>query len=275
MRVRNAVTVALAAGALVGLSRDTAHAGDQIQATIVNVDENTDTDTSNDLPFKLLKPGSKIVVKPSFKPGDGGVTMQLIMKNIDCPAPAGPGNDGDKPGKCGVKGSPVTGHVMGVDARALGTDLGYETAGILYRIEKGTAVFEATGKNKTGGGFFGAVSTLVFNKALGFNTFQFHTAASDPESCENVPLIPGNDCTDGDVYAISGITFGNDDTLKCTSDSDCPKTAICHVLGTCVPEDCAIDADCDEGGGVGGTGQCGGETCCDPATDPTCAGQTP
>lgn len=252
-----------------------AHARDKYQSTIVEESNNT-------TPFKLLKPG-KIKIFPSTKPGDGGIVFQLLLKKVDCPTI---GNDKNKEGKCGVKGappeSPVNDHIVEIGVRALGNDvpapgnpLLVAAAGIPFRLEKGKAVFQATGKNKIGGAAFGALSGLIFDQPLGIGLIKLRTAGSNPADCGTAPLLEGNGCNDGDVYAVAGITVGNDPGLTCGTSAECGATAIC-TGGHCQAEECVVDSDCDEGGAIGGTGQCGSNgTCCDPTIDVSCPGQVP
>jgi hypothetical protein len=244
-----------------------ARAADKYSASIVEYSFNVTN-------FHLAAPGSKVKIKPSIKPGDGGIVAQLNLKFVDCPAP-GPGNDGGEPGKCGVKDSPVPNHVMDLGVFVLGNDFP-SIVGIKYAVEQGKAAFQASGKNKINGTAFGAFVTLVFNQSLGVGVIKLHEAGTDPTDCDTVPLGMGNGCTDGGIYAVAGITFGSDSGVTCTTSQDCPLTAICSA-SVCAQEPCTLDADCDQNGtGDGGTGQCGSNgSCCDPAVDPTCAGQVP
>jgi hypothetical protein len=203
MRVRNVCIVALGVAAVAGLSKGRAYAGDQYQATIVADDTNT-TD------FTIAKPGSKIIIKPSSKPGDGGVLLQMVLKNVDCPAA---GNDGGKANKCGSKGAaddaPTRKHVMDIGARALGLDAP-ESAGVTYRLEKGAAVFEASGKNTvTSTQAFDVLGAAIRGHALGIGVVKLHARGSDPDNkttgCGVVPLPIGNTCIDGGVYGMAGI----------------------------------------------------------------------
>ncbi|MFQ5667981.1 MAG: hypothetical protein ACE5I7_16320 [Candidatus Binatia bacterium] len=273
MKLRD-VFVAVVAVSGIGLLLNVAQAKTKYQASVIE-------ESPNNTDFKLLKPG-KIQIKPSTKSGDGGIVFKLLLTKVDCPN-AGAGNDKGKAGKCGVKGAPPDGitdnHVLDIGVRALGTELpgpGVQAsaAGILFRYEKGKALFQATGKNKIGGAAFGALSSAVFNQPLGIGLLKLHTAGSNPADCAVPPLLPGNGCTDGDVYAFAGVMVGNDAGTTCASSAECAKTAICQA-GVCVTETCTVDSDCDQdGGGAGGTGQCGsGGTCCDPNIDTTCAGQ--
>jgi hypothetical protein len=225
-------------------------------------------DLPGDQGFALLKPG-KLGFKSTIAVGGGGLTTQLILSNVDCP----PNNDAGVIGKCGPKDTPITDHVLELGISFNGTDLD-GVVGIKYFLKQGKAAFQATGKNAIGGGVFGPLVTVIFNQPLGIGIARLRTPGSNPAACNTTPLAPGNGCTDGDAYAIAGVTVGSDTGTTCTASSQCGITATC-VSGACTPEPCATDAQCDQGGGVG-SHQCGsGGTCCDPNVDPTCAGQVP
>jgi len=178
-------------------------AGDQYQATIV-------ADDTNSTDFKIAKPGSKVVIKPSTKPADGGVVLQLLLKSVDCP---NVGNDGGKANSCGSKGAAADAltrkHVLNLGARALGLDTP-DVAGLTYRLEKGAAVFEASGKNTVSANqAFGALASAIVGHSLGVGLVKLQERGSDPDNattgCSVVPLPVGNSCTDGGVYGMTGI----------------------------------------------------------------------
>jgi hypothetical protein len=253
--VASAVAVALPGG--------TVQAADKYAATIVESFVNPTT-------FGFAASGSKVQIKPSTKAGDGGIIAQLNLKFVDCP----PNNDGGAPGKCGVKDSPIVDHVLNLSVNSLGVDFP-SIAGIKYSIEKGKGAFQATGKNKINGTAFGAFVSLVFNTPLGIGLIKLHEAGSVPADCDTVPLAMGNGCVDGGVYGIAGIVVGSDSGVTFAGNGDCGLTGICVGM-VCAPEPCTLDADCNDGGGVGGSGQCGSNgNCCDPNVDPTCTGQVP
>jgi hypothetical protein len=266
MRQKIAFATALAVAAAFSLS-GTAQAKDKYGATIVE-------NIANPTNFHFAQSGSKVQIKPSDKAGDGGVVTQLNLKFVDCPAP-GPGNDGGAAGKCGVKDTPVTDHVLDLSVNFGGADFD-SIIGIKYSIEKGKGAFQATGKNKITGTAFGAFVTVVFNQPLGIGLIKLREAGTDPTDCDTIPLLPGNGCTDGGMYGLAGIVVGSDSGVTCATSQDCPLTAIC-TASVCANEPCTLDADCDQNGtGNGGTGQCGSNgNCCDPAFDPTCAAQVP
>ncbi len=204
MRVRNLCLFAFGVAAVAGLPRGPVHAGDQYQATLVK-------DDTNPTAFTIAKPGSKIIIKPSTKPGDGGVLVQLILKNIDCPSV---GNDLGKANKCGSKGAAADAltrkHVLNVGSRALGLDVP-DASGVTYRLEKGAAVFETSGKNTiTATQAFGALAAPIQGHALGVGLLKLQERGSDPDNpttgCGVVPLPVGNTCADGGVYGIAGIS---------------------------------------------------------------------
>ena len=280
------VALAAAAGLLmVGPAR----AGDIYLSTIVELSPNSTN-------FHLIKHG-KIKIVPSVLPGNGGLTTLLALSNVDCPPP-GPGNDKDVAGKCGAKGSPVTNHVLAVSASSFGLDL-KDVVGIRYKIELGKVAFQATGKNVIGGAAFGPLVSAIFNQPLGIGFLKLHQAGSVPTDCDKIPLpintckggtnagagcnVNGdcnsnvcspNGCTDGPIYAEAGIVAGSDPGVTCSGNGDCAVTQVC-TGSQCVAETCTVDADCDQGGGVG-SHQCGSNgQCCDPTIDPTCAGQVP
>ena len=203
MRVRNLCAVAFGMAAIAGIPRGPVHAGDVYQATIV-------ADDTNSTSFTIAKPGSKVVVKPSSKAGDGGAVVQLVLKNVDCPSV---GNDAGKANKCGSKGAGADAltrkHVLNIGARALGLDIP-DVAGLTYRLEKGTAVFEATGKNTISAAqAFGALAGPIAGHALGVGLVKLQERGSDPDNpttgCSVVPLPVGNTCIDGGVYGFAGI----------------------------------------------------------------------
>ena len=118
--------------------------------------------------------------------------------------------------------------------------------------------------------------TTMFDKPMGIGQIKLHQTGSAPLECDSVPLLPGNGCTDGAVYAMTGINVGTDSTLTCADNTECGIAQICDG-GICVPEPCTVDADCDQDGtGNGGSGECGpGNECCDPDITPGCAAYIP
>ena len=203
MRVRNLCLFAFGVAAVAGLPSRPVHAGDQYQATLV-------ADDTNATAFTIVKSGSKVKIKPSTKPGDGGVVVQMILKNVDCPAV---GNDKGKAGKCGSKGAGAEAltrrHVFNIGSRALGLDVP-DASGVTYRLEKGVGLFEATGKNTISATqAFGALAAPIAGHSLGVGLVKLQERGSDPDNpttgCGVVPLPVGNTCTDGGVYGIAGV----------------------------------------------------------------------
>jgi hypothetical protein len=204
MSVRSLCMFTIAAIAIVALSRGAAQAGDKYQATIV-------ADDTNSTAFTIAKPGSKIIIKPSNKPADGGIVVQLVLKNVDC---ASIGNDKGKPNKCGSKGANEEAltrkHVLNIGARALGVEVP-NAAGVTYRLEKGTALFETTGKNKVSATqVFGDLASAILHHALGIGVVKVQERGTDPDNadtgCSVAPLPDPNTCIDGGVYGVAGIT---------------------------------------------------------------------
>ena len=284
--ISTCIGLAAAAGLLtVGPAR----AGDIYLSTVVELSPQSTN-------FHLTKHG-KIKILPSVLAGSGGLTTQLVLTGVDCPPP-GPGNDGGAAGKCGVKGSPVPNHVLALSANSFGLDIN-NVVGIKYKLEQGKAAFQATGKNVIGGAAFGPIVSAIFNQPLGIGFLKLHEAGSVPSDCDKIPLpiktckggtnagagcnVNGdcnsnvcspNGCTDGGIYAEAGIVAGSDPGVTCSGNADCAVTQVC-TASHCTAETCTVDADCDQGGGVG-SHQCGSNgQCCDPTIDPTCAGQVP
>lgn len=254
------------------LFASSAYGGDKYQSTVVESSPNVTG-------FSIAGPGSKVLIKPSSNAGRGGVQIKLGLKNVDCP----PNNDQGIPGRCGVSGNPITNHVLDISVNVAGTDFS-GIAGAEYQLERGRAVFMATGKNSIGGDAFGALTSIIFGEPLGVGQLKMRLPGSecDPagtfvdvdsdglcDRCEVVPLAPGNTCLDGPAYALTGVVFGTDPGLVCTTNLDCGVSAEC-IGGFCIPEACTGDNDCDQAGGDGtggGSGQCAGppqNTCCDP-----------
>jgi hypothetical protein len=266
MKRHNALWVLAAALPLLALRP--AYAGFQYQSTIV-----AENAASNTTDFKLTKPGTgKIKIKPSTKAGQGGTTIQMVLKGVDC---VGEGNDASKPGKCGNSGTGgVLDHVLELGVRALGQEFpgtidnipdSPSVVGIKFKYLKGTALFEATGKNVVPGSVFGPGTTSIFNQPLGIGLIRLRTPGSVPSDCDSAPSGPG--CTDGIVYGFTGIQAGSDSSLSCSADGQCSNTQVCSS-GACVTQTCSSAGDCRSG--HCGTGSNAGN-CCDPTLTPaTC-----
>jgi hypothetical protein len=237
--------------------------------------------------FVVQSNGSKVVIKPSTKAGDGGVVIQLVLKNVDCATYQGvddpTGNNNGKPGKCGLakKGKttpamPAHHHVLAASVNFMGGDL-TDVAGILYQVENGVATFEASGKNKIGGAaLFGSLVKLVFNTPMGFGLFELHDAyrvCTTRWAC-----LSAADCDSGQS-CIGGacVTLG----AACSPDTACPPEQTCYE-GHCIAgvlctssTDCTAPETCVNGVCAGQT-EGGSEVRCNQHTDcalatPTCA----
>jgi hypothetical protein len=228
------------------------------------------------------KEKSKVLIKPSKTDGDGGVTIKLIMSNLDCPGEPG-GNDQSLVGKCGPKTAPIEDHVLLLNSTAIGLTT---RVGLLYNLKQGKGLFQANGKNKVGGAdLVGPLVTIVFTEPLFINSVELKEPGTDVShpttGCDVIPLPMVDTCSNGLTYARTGVRVGEDLALSCANTAECDDgganpTLICF-LGGCTTEPCTNDVDCDQnGGGSGGTGECGSDGgCCDPAQEPGCAAEVP
>jgi hypothetical protein len=244
MKGHKAFWALVVAGAVASLPLRQAYAGDKYQSSLVQ--ETGQLDPSKQATTTLTKSG-KIKIAPSKKKGDGGLTFQLIAKGINCGA------------KC-------NNNVIDVGVRALATDVP-NAVGLLFNIVGGKPQF-ANGKNKTGtGSLFGPLASAVFNQSLGIGFVSLREPASDPTACQTVPLLDGNKCNDGNIYAVAGFVVPEDVSQKCTTDDDCPSITLeCSSTSSyCVLQTCAADGDCR-------SGHCNinQATCCDPASAGGC-----
>ncbi len=227
--------------------------------------------------FSFDKEKSKVQIKPSKKALEGGWSIQLNAKFIDCPAV---GNDKGAAGKCGENGAPVTNHVMELNIHVLGVLA--TKVGILYEVEKGKARFSETQKNKTFASAAGPLVSVLFATSIGVDGIRLRTTGTDvlnpTTGCAVQPLPPVNTCTDGMIYGIAGFRAGEDPETTCLNTAQCDgggaqPTLIC-TGGLCETESCVSDADCDQnGGGSGGSGQCDCDNnqCCTDALLPGCS----
>jgi hypothetical protein len=212
-----------------------ANAADLYQTTIVEDPALNATD------FHLMKPGNKLKVtpaKPKKNPMDPmgpmlhpGMTIQLILKNVDC---FSAGNDGVTAGtgKCGVAvhgmtpASPVPA-VLGLSVHTLGLDI-FGAIGLPIQFVKGTATFVATGKNKFDGTdpSMALLIGMILSNKIGFHVPTIQNQGTVPADCASIPLgsaslatvsptlailAPGGvaGCLDGNVIAFGGITVGD------------------------------------------------------------------
>jgi hypothetical protein len=194
-----------------------------------------------------------VVIKPSTKKGDGGSTVQLVLKKVTC------------------GGSPCTAsnHVLELGARAVGNDIPgslpgiVAAAGIPYNLASGTAAFVGSGKNSIGlGKSFGILASQVFTRSLGIGLIKLHTTAGNVADCATAPISAANaHCIDGDVYAVAGFPVPLDPTFTCSSDAQCILSSVCTIPpGICSSESCAEDADCRPGAAC----NINAGTCCIP-----------
>jgi hypothetical protein len=213
-----------AVGVLAVASAGPATAATKVQGNLVAVADGADV-------YNIPKPG-KFAFKESKAALGGGMTIQLNLKNISCPA-----------AKCDSLDN-----VLELTAAFGGG--GFETkTGILFNVVGGKAVFPQTGKNKlTGADVFGVIASVTQGQTLGLGTVRIHATASVPGSCATPVLLPGNTCADGEVYAISGVVPSDEPGTgpPCAMDSECD--AVLPVLvctaSACVIEDCTQDSDC-------------------------------
>lgn len=245
MKVRRTFWAVLVVGTAVSMPLRQAHAGAGYTCTFTN-----DTGGSPAPTTTLTKPdgADKITIAPSKKKGDGGSTVQLVTKDINC-------------------GGNCNNNVIDLGVRALGNDIP-STAGILFNVSGGKAAFPSNGKNKVAlGTLFGAIGQLVFNQSLGIGLVKLRQPGSNTGDCSTVPLAPGNGCTDGPVYAVCGFKVPVDPSAVCTSDQDCKLiTSICDSTShLCTTQTCAGDGDCNSGHCNINAG-----TCCSPNVGTGC-----
>ncbi|HVO22536.1 MAG TPA: hypothetical protein VMW56_02795 [Candidatus Margulisiibacteriota bacterium] len=249
MKVRRTFLAALVVGTAVGMPLRQAHAGAGYTCTFTNDTGHNDLATTT-----LTKPdgADKIVIAPSKKKGDGGSTIQLVTKDINC-------------------GSACNNNVVDLGVRALGNDIPH-TAGILFNVSGGKAAFPSNGKNKISlGSLFGPIGQLTFNQSLGIGLVELREPASDPTACNTVPLAGGNKCTDGKVYAVCGFKVPVDPSATCAVDADCKLiTAVCDTSTTphlCKTQTCpgGTDDECNSGHCNINAG-----TCCSPDVGTGC-----
>ncbi|HVO26874.1 MAG TPA: hypothetical protein VMW56_24960 [Candidatus Margulisiibacteriota bacterium] len=199
--------------------------------------------------FTVGSNGSKIVIKPSTKAGDGGMTIQLTLKNVDCATYSGvddpAGNNKGTPGKCGLvktkttPAMPARNHVLRVGANFQGQDFP-DAAGILFQIENGVATFTQNGKNKVGGAaLFGSLVGATFNSPLGLSIIKFQDAyrvcSSRPGCSASQPCAAGQPCIGGACEPLGD---------ECSTSNDCLNPQMCYG-GHCVAGVlCASDSDC-------------------------------
>jgi hypothetical protein len=254
MKVRKPLWVAVAAAAALSLPVRAAHAAGYTSQIIEDDQNPTNIDMEGCTHSPLIgsqtvnvipcKPSSKVVVAATKAKGSGGISITLVMKKVTC------------------GGSPcnATNHVLELDLRAVGsnipcigptdcaTALPFEAAaGIPFNLTGGVAGFPgAGGKPKIGAGaLFGALSSQIFTRSIGIGLLRLHKAGSNPADCTSVPLVSGNGCIDGDIYALAGFAVPVDSQFACTTDTNCPAQDSCVLPpGACQPTPCTSNADC-------------------------------
>lgn len=184
MQTRSVRRVGLvAAVALLAPLAPAARAADVYQTTIVQEDT-----PASPHDFVLTKPGNKIKIvsakpKTGLIPSYPGMTLQLILKNVDCVLE---GNDLGKAGKCGVAAhnpapaAPVPA-VLGLSVHTLGQDI-FNVIGIPITFTKGVALF-SNGKNKIDGTVFGSLISAVYGRTMGFHSPTVRVPGSAPSDC--------------------------------------------------------------------------------------------
>lgn len=219
-KIRYAIIVA-AALAIAG----PAAAATKVQGNLIGVEDGADV-------YNIAKPG-KFAFKESKGAASGGMSVQLNLKGIDC---------GTTLNKCDSDDN-----VMELTVAFGGSAFETKT-GILFDVIGGKAVFPQTGKNKvTGADVFGALVAVTQGQTLGLGTVRVHATASNPLACASPVLAPGNACTDGETYAVSGVIPSNEPGTgpTCTMDSECDSLVPVLVCdGTCEIESCTQDTDC-------------------------------
>jgi hypothetical protein len=235
--------------------------------------------------FTARSNGSKVVIKPSTKDSDGGLTIQLTLKNVDCASYSGvddpTGNNKGTPAKCGVVGSktvpamPVRDHVMSMSVNYVGIDLP-DVAGILIRIQNGVATFEANGKNKIGGAaLFGSLVAAVFNNPLGFGVIRFqdaHRVCTSRVGCLDTGQCgSGETCAGGACLPLGDpCSTSNDCLTGACFNEHCVAGVLCNSDGECTSPETCVNGVCSGQTAVGSGVRCNLSSDCASST-PTCA----
>lgn len=239
--------------------------------------------------FTVGSNGSKVTIKPSTKDGDGGLTIQLTLKNVDCASYSGvddpTGNNKGTPGKCGLvkvkttPALPARNHVMSMSVNFIGLEWP-DVAGILFQIDNGVATFEATGKNKIGGAaLFGSLVNAVFNNPLGLGIIKFHDAyrvCTSRMSCLTASqCATGQTCVGGACEPLGAAcsTFSDCPSPQGCFEGHCVAGVLCNSNSDCTsPETCVngVNGICAGQTKVGPDVRCNLHSDCAAAT-PTCA----
>ena len=236
--------------------------------------------------FTVGSNGSKVLIKPSTKAGDGGLTIQLTMKNVDCATYKGvddpTGNNKGTPAKCGLvkvkttPAMPARNHVLSMSVNFAGNDLP-DVAGILFQIENGVATFAQNGKNKIGGAaLFGSLVAGVLKTPLGVGVIKFHDAyrvCTSAVSCLTTSQCPtGQACVGGACEELKA---------ACSTASDCPTPqgcfaghcvggVLCNTNSDCTAPETCVSGVCTGQRATGSDVRCNLHSDCAAAT-PTCA----
>ncbi len=264
MRKSRKALLAAAAGIAAGcLVAPRVHAATKVQASLV------DATDGNPITYQETagqEGKGKSMIQETTKPGACGTVMKLLLVKIDCAShpdagtcrvsgnpccktsecPSGQlclGNENAAPGSCNATNHVFEVNWMQGDAN---TFLLEGQAGLKFNLVKGKAAFLASGKNSvTGGQAFGPIGcSLPAGAPLGFGKTFVRDTGTDPNKCDEVPLFPPNDCTDGPAYLFSGIRVGLDPAPgTCTNDNECTLTQIC-LAGQCTTQTCAADSEC-------------------------------
>ncbi len=287
MQLRQICSV-LAASATAVFALRMAWAGDVFNVTVVPEPNTTSPfaiGTVSKGVFMARSNGSTVIIKPSSKDGDGGLTIQLTLKNVDCASYRGvddpTGNNKGTRAKCGLVGTktvpamPVRDHVMGMSVNFTGLDLP-DVAGILFQIQNGVATFKANGKNKIGGAaLFGSLVTAIASSPLGFGIIKFRDAYRMCTS--RAGCLSTTECASGEA-CIGGACEPLGDA--CSTGAECPTGAcfdggcvagvLCNSDGDCTPPETCVNGACTGQTAAGSGVRCNLSSDCASST-PTCA----
>lgn len=261
---RGATLIAIGACAL--MAGSAVYAGTKMQGNVMPQNSGGTCGISNNQPCYTLPADKfgKFAIKESKAAGGGGIEMQLNIKGVDCPEGSG------DTGKCDA-----VNNVLELSTNFAGVQT---TVGVLFDLDGGKSVFQASGKNKvTGAAVFGALVGAIQGQNLGIGFLRVRGEGTNPADCLVAPLLGLQECNNGEIYGIGGVKVSNEAGTApppCTSDANCSSTQDCNMSGACVPETCTADANCDAFTGPGSDVACneGNSQCCLPNldTDPAC-----
>lgn len=217
----------------------------------------------------------KFQAKGTKAKGQGGATIQLVLTNVDCSDASCPGsasNDDGKAGKC-TDSNP---HLLVLDLETVLLPGLPIKVGVPFDLNGGKSTFPGTGgKNKTDGNtLFGALVTAAFQQAnfvLGASVIENGGTAC----AANAPIPTADPCLTGERYGRLGFVVEYDTELQCTSDANCAVPNECRTASPriCVPIACTADGDCRPGAECDCAAGGGDGECCDPLSEPLCAGR--